>query len=442
MISFLDLMNSYWSILYIFLIPYMISSFFVCYYLKKKKNFVARMIISLVVITILQIIPGYLFMLNYLVLETRSVSLGMAVFFLAFFICSLQLFICFDEPKMKLVYFAFICYAVQHLFSRIFSLGDSFVHLFAPDVDIRMLLPYHPLEFVPILPPILYFVFIKHGQSRSGQMVSKTNFVFSLVALLSVLLLSNATNTHSSESTVLTAICNSYSIMACFFILMVHHGVLEKSKIQQENEVLQTLWKQDKRQMQLAKENVEIINIKVHDLKHQLNVMLSNKEGISQEEIKEIEKSIKIYDSKAKTGNDAIDTLLTQKSLICDQRGITLTCMVDGSKLNFMSSSNIYSLFGNAVDNAIEAVSKIDDPDKKLISITGKCQGNIYTLSFWNYYSGDVEFKGGLPVTSKKDKLYHGFGSKSIKAIVDKYHGDMSIHANNGEYHINISFYL
>ncbi len=70
--------------------------------------------------------------------------------------------------------------------------------------------------------------------------------------------------------------------------------------------------------------------------------------------LKELEQSIRIYDSIVKTGNEILDTLLSEKSLICEARDITIHCVIDGKKLFFMDSIDIYALFGNAIDNAIE----------------------------------------------------------------------------------------
>ncbi|MDF2524679.1 MAG: hypothetical protein K0R31_2320, partial [Clostridiales bacterium] len=53
---------------------------------------------------------------------------------------------------------------------------------------------------------------------------------------------------------------------------------------------------------------------------------------------------------------------------------------------------------------------------------------------------GDLIFEDGLPVTTNKDKDYHGFGMKSIKYLVDKYNGELSIKLNGDIFNINIVF--
>ena len=55
------------------------------------------------------------------------------------------------------------------------------------------------------------------------------------------------------------------------------------------------------------------------------------------------------------TGNHALDVILTEKSLICKQKEIKLTCMADGKQLAFMQTTDLYSIFGNLLNNSIEA---------------------------------------------------------------------------------------
>ena len=79
---------------------------------------------------------------------------------------------------------------------------------------------------------------------------------------------------------------------------------------------------------------------------------------------------VSIYDSSVRTGNETLDVLLANKSLQCEQRGIRFDRMIDGELLDFMKPADIYSLFGNAVDNAIEAVLRLDDDADRYVSMT------------------------------------------------------------------------
>ena len=76
-----------------------------------------------------------------------------------------------------------------------------------------------------------------------------------------------------------------------------------------------------------------------------------------------------IYDNIYQTGNDALDLVLTEKSLLCDEYNIKLSSMIDGAALDFMNTTDVYALFGNLLDNAIESVMKEPDEEKRIISV-------------------------------------------------------------------------
>ncbi len=69
------------------------------------------------------------------------------------------------------------------------------------------------------------------------------------------------------------------------------------------------------------------------------------------------------------TGNKALDITLTQKSALCGRAGIQLVCSADGSCLENMKHYHIYSLLGNALDNAIECLTQVNDASKRVITL-------------------------------------------------------------------------
>ena len=188
-----------------------------------------------------------------------------------------------------------------------------------------------------------------------------------------------------------------------------------------------------------AGENIELINMKCHDLKHQITRIRKEMEDARKDEaLKEIEDAIQIYDHVAKTGCEALDTLLTEKGLYCDSYGISLNYMVDGEILSWMKSADIYSLFGNARDNAIEAVIEEKEPEKRIITLQVFEKMSYLCIHMENYSGFAVRFEDGLPITRKKDKKYHGFGLKSMKYVVKKYKGTMTMEQKNQFFYLDI----
>ena len=151
-----------------------------------------------------------------------------------------------------------------------------------------------------------------------------------------------------------------------------------------------------------------------------------------------MEDEIKQYEAQNKTGNKVLDTVLTTKSLYCAKHDITFTCVADGTLLSFMDVMDICSIFGNALDNAIECEMKIADKEKRLIHVTVTKQKNFLLLRFENYCEEKLQYKEGKLITTKKEKEFHGYGIKSIRYTVDKYDGAVSIDTDNNWFDMKI----
>ena len=82
-----------------------------------------------------------------------------------------------------------------------------------------------------------------------------------------------------------------------------------------------------------------------------------------------MESGIRMYEAQNKTGNPVLDTLLTAKSLYCQQHDINFTCVADGHLLDFMPTGDICTIVGTALDNATESVQTLHDADKRLIRV-------------------------------------------------------------------------
>ena len=136
--------------------------------------------------------------------------------------------------------------------------------------------------------------------------------------------------------------------------------------MRQERLVSDLLWRQQKEHYRIAKENIDIINRKCHDLKHQIAALrdMCTKEE-REKYIEEIQDSIQIYEAMVKTGNDVLDTILTEKSLACKENNIVVSCVADGKGLEFLHPIDLYTIFGNAMDNAIECVKNLQKQEKK-----------------------------------------------------------------------------
>ena len=186
-----------------------------------------------------------------------------------------------------------------------------------------------------------------------------------------------------------------------------------------ERDLLQKLLYQEAEQYHREKDAIDVINVKYHDLKHQLHILESQ---YGREQLKNMREAIDGYDTLMRTGNIALDTVLSMKSYNCLNKQIQLTCMADGKQLNRLSEADIYSLFGNMLDNAIEAVETLP-VEKRIISLHVFAQNGFVFIRCENYCGKAPQFQNGMPMTTKENKDYHGYGSHSLCLVAEKYKG-------------------
>ncbi|MGN0753530.1 MAG: ATP-binding protein [Aristaeellaceae bacterium] len=236
-------------------------------------------------------------------------------------------------------------------------------------------------------------------------------------------------------STELYLIYASFDIICCMFAMMLQFGIIETSSLKEESKLMEHVLFMQHEKYRLSKETIDLINIKFHDLKKQ---MLPR--AMDEQEAQELYQTLNIYDMAVKSGNEALDIVLAEKSLLCEQQHIRLECIADGERLSFMSTSDVYSLIGNAIDNAIESVLKVQEHAERFINISIKDSRNLLVIRIENPFCGELEFRDGLPVTTKEDKSFHGFGMKSIQKVVEKYNGFFSIDPKDHLFVLNIVF--
>ena len=209
-------------------------------------------------------------------------------------------------------------------------------------------------------------------------------------------------------------------------VLYAYHIQVKEIQMRFEKDTLRNIMDMQYKNYKLSKESIDIVNQKYHDLKHQINLLKSGADSEKAGEyLEQMEREIKIYETQNKTGNNVLDTILTSKSMHCQRHGIELKFMGEGQLLKFMEDMDISALFGNMLDNAIESVVKIKDRQKRLISLHVIQDKQFIRIRTENYCEENVQFQDGIPITTKKDKRFHGYGMKSMKKIIEKYGGSV-----------------
>lgn len=228
---------------------------------------------------------------------------------------------------------------------------------------------------------------------------------------------------------------NIISVLLSLLALVISMCQMRQAESRKKSQITEQLLYAERSRYALEKETIEAINIRCHDIRHQIAALSGT---AHREELQELEQLVDIYDCGLKTQCAALDLVLSSKALVCSGKQIRLTCVADGQRLSFMEDVDIYALFGNILDNAIEAVERLEDPEKRLISLDVRARDHFLFISQENYFAGSLMMEQGLPVTMKEDKRFHGFGMQSIRMLTEKYGGDLQIRADGGLYRLSV----
>lgn len=243
----------------------------------------------------------------------------------------------------------------------------------------------------------------------------------------------NAINGFQTSSTISTPaflVMRATQLLASVLLLSLDYEILYSNRMRADAAATRQMMDDQRRQYELSRDTIEAINVRCHDIRHQVR-RLSDGTGSGREFLEGVSDLISIYDAGMQTGNEALDVILTEKSLLCQSRGIELTCTCDGRALSFMEEQDVYSLFGNALDNAIEAVEGLSDPNRRLIDVSARQVGRTVSVQVRNFYEGELRFEGGLPQTTHEGGL-HGYGMRSLRLVAERYGGSLSTSAEDG----------
>lgn len=310
-------------------------------------------------------------------------------------------------------------YAVQHMTSKLAYMGVI------PLLYWGVLKPWHILLFLLLanvlvcVPIFLGFTrrFFKEGQlmfDRRKTVIYSGLFLF-VAVYLSSLLEQNLDMTSAAYLTSYLAL-NAFCALFAVAVLSMEFSNCSIKRLESENMILEQMLENDRQQYELAKREMEKINIRYHDLKQQYSRAPDGERAKLEQEMEAIR--LRYY-----TGNKALDIVLTQKSGLCEQAGIQLVCSVDGSCLSGMTHYHIYSMLGNAIDNAMECLVKVEDQEKKVINLSICRRADMAVICVENYTPAPPVVRDGALVTTKQDAGSHGYGTKSIKNIAELYGG-------------------
>lgn len=433
----------------VFMTELLVAETMLSFTVAKRSKFPIRAIAAVVVC--------YLVSFLYPLTDENYTWFGSSLMFFALFCVTVAgLWFCFKVPFANALFCAVTAYAIQHIAYEIFSL----LNIILFDSDVFTDTAYGSDTFLPGMLSgvgaigflIYLFVYtcvyllsyvILHKRAEQSMslkfkhvsVIGFTAFVLFIDIVLSAISQYAMPRTDSYWQVIVCI----YNILCCMIVFYIHMSMVKTRDAEYEKAVVSELFRQYQKNYRVREESIRLINRKCHDFKYQIRTFATGQGIADSEAVEELSNLISIYDTDIRTGNDALDIILTEKSLLCHDKGIILTCLADGKSISFMKSGEVYALFGNILDNAIEAVMRISDEAKRCINLHVNRKNDIIVIGTDNYYEGELTLSSdGLPKTTKSDGENHGFGMKSIRALTEAYGGMLYVSASDQMFRLSI----
>lgn len=229
------------------------------------------------------------------------------------------------------------------------------------------------------------------------------------------------------------------AILIFVMILWVKNRIL-----QEENN---TLVMEEQLQHQKYCEMVEVMEHNrelIHDTKHHFLIV---QEYLKNEEYENLQKYVKqISDEfqrtvpKVYTGIKILDFILEQKRVVAQKSGIRYeidTMLLTGIPT---TEQETCALFGNLLDNAIEACCLVET-EEKWIEIQINQINQLLSIEVLNTFEIPCIRKQGVFETIKEERSVHGYGIKSMRRIVEKYQGLITYEEKGKIFTTKITFF-
>ena len=273
------------------------------------------------------------------------------------------------------------------------------------------------------------YLFEQRRATAARLTITTAAMLMAVVMAVTVFAVSNLSFVSNGEATMSVFYIRTLVDFAGVLILSVQHEQLRENALHSELTAMDNVLRRQYEQYKQSKENIRLINWRYHELKMQIAAIRAERDQAKQDAaLAEMESGIRKYEAENKTGNPVLDTLLTAKSLYCQQHGINMTCVADGKLLDFLSTGEICTIVGTALDNATESVSAEPDPEKRLIRVAIYAQNGFVMLRFENYCASPVELAAdGLP----KRGAHGGYDLKSVRAAAENHGGTLTLHWEN-----------
>ena len=195
------------------------------------------------------------------------------------------------------------------------------------------------------------------------------------------------------------------------------------------------------KQQEMAEEIRRIqqqIGLLKHDMKNHTLVILSYLEENKTEEARQyageiLDKLNRMY-TYVNVGNSLLSYIINSKLSMAKEQGIEIKAEIENLSFSYMDSVDFSSLLNNMLDNAVNGA--LESEDKKLeVNIVSEKGFDVITVK--NSIDGSV-LKDNPELATSKEEPGHGYGMKQMKAVTEKYEGNIDIYEKDGMFIVRV----
>ncbi|MCI8991693.1 MAG: GHKL domain-containing protein [Eubacterium sp.] len=269
------------------------------------------------------------------------------------------------------------------------------------------------------------------GTHTSGKIKKSTWLLVDALLLISSVAVYTIISFIPEEHFVIYLLCAA-AVAACFGGILLVAYISRLEQIAGEAERLKM---QHEYYLEKQKEEERVRRV-YHDMKNHLLVL--EQQGNTAESVQaagKLLRQIEEYEDYIHTGNDILDIILKEKSHEMREKQIDFSVTADLSRSEFLETLDISTMFGNGLDNAIEASEKLPEDQRAVLLKAGKVQ-NFVSIVIENKCLEEAAVRKGR--TTKKDRLFHGLGIYNMKKAAGKYGGQLNMDCADGKFVLKI----
>ena len=289
--------------------------------------------------------------------------------------------------------------------------------------------------FVPAMQPVtlvLYYLLLRYtaartmpqaGSYRIGPRQLVSGLLLSAIFVVQSVVLLFQRGEDVNSALVVSAVLTQ---LYCLTLLYLQTELFKKSAMKKEMDMLNLLYERQRRQYLVARKNVQLINKRCHDLKVQIADLRRLAPAAAETQLREAEAAAAAYDTAADTGNEVLDVVLTEKTLLCQADGIRLHSVADGRCMRFLEAGDLYTLFSNVLDLCIQQAKAVPEPEHRMIDLVVVHRQGFAVISV------------AVPTQIAAPK--EDYPLKVIRRIVESHNGVLTCERAGGFYTVKILF--